>query len=107
MSKGVVPVGTFFIVKKAAYGLDQSPRDWGFTRDAELRKPENSLEKQALKLVQSLADECVWFVVDVETVLVQDPDSPVPAQSQEVLQAGLRPDPYSKHFASKRLHCYT
>ena len=30
-----------------------------------------------LKLVQSLADECVWFVVDVEALPVQDPDAPL------------------------------
>ena len=85
VSKGVVPVGTFLIVKKAVYGLDQSPRDWGFTRDAELRTLKIPWKSKLLKLVQSLADDCVWFVVDVETVLVQDPDFPVPAQSQEVL----------------------
>ena len=77
VSKGVVPPGVYFVVKKAVYGLDQSPRDWGFTRDAELRTLRVPWKGQLLKLVQSLADECVWYAVPEGVELVQDPDVPL------------------------------
>ena len=77
VSKGVVPQGVYFVVKKAVYGLDQSPRDWGFTRDAKLRALRISWKDQLLKLVQSLADESVWYVVPEGVELVQDPDVPL------------------------------
>ena len=65
------------MVKKAVYGLDQSPRDWSFTRDAALRALQIPWKGKVLKLVQSLADECVWFVVDIEASPGQDPDAPL------------------------------
>ena len=77
VSKGICPPGVFLVVKKAAYGLDQSPRDWSFTRDAALRALRIPWKGKVLKLVQSLADECVWFVVDVDASPVQDPDAPL------------------------------
>ena len=77
VSKGICPPGVFLVVKKAVYGLDQSPRDWSFTRDAALRALRIPWKGKVLKLVQSLADECVWFVVDVEALPVQDPDAPL------------------------------
>ena len=77
VSKGICPPGVFRVVKKAVYGLDQSPRDWSFTRDAALRALQIPWKGKVLKLVQSLADECVWFVVDIEASPVQDPDAPL------------------------------
>ncbi|CAE7378845.1 unnamed protein product, partial [Symbiodinium sp. KB8] len=51
--------------------------DWGFTRDAELRTLRVPWKGQLVKLVQSLADECVWYAVPEGVELVQDPDVPL------------------------------
>ncbi|CAE7239615.1 RE2 [Symbiodinium sp. CCMP2592] len=49
-------------VKKALYGLPTSPKDWGNYRDQEFRSLRLSWEGGSCGLVQSKADESLWFI---------------------------------------------
>ena len=49
-------------VKKALYGLPTSPKDWGNYRDQEFRLLTLYRDELAYVLVQSKADESLWFI---------------------------------------------
>ena len=57
---GLVKPGTIWRLKKAVYGLRQSPRLWGQERDKRLRELRIKRKKQVLKLVQSSIDVALW-----------------------------------------------
>ena len=52
-------------VKKALYGLPTSPKDWGNYRDQEFRALRLRCGSQVYGLVQSKADESLWFLREI------------------------------------------
>ncbi|CAE7594279.1 RE2 [Symbiodinium sp. CCMP2592] len=53
-------------VKKALYGLPTSPKDWGNYRDQEFRRLQLRCSAGTYGLVQSKADESLWFLREVK-----------------------------------------
>ena len=59
VTQGVLAPNARLIVRKAVYGLDQSPRDWAFLRDAKLPTLEVLLEGKVFRDSFWLVSECV------------------------------------------------
>ena len=52
----------FMLVQRAVYGIDQSPRDWGITRDVEIASMVVHVQGTACKFEQSRCDSNLWFL---------------------------------------------
>ena len=52
-------------VKKALYGLPTSPKDWGNYRDQEFRALQILCDGRVYGLLQSKADESLWFLREI------------------------------------------
>ena len=55
----------FFLILKALYGLDQSPRDWGIERDRCLEEARVTVAGVSCRLKQSRVDSNVWLLLPV------------------------------------------
>ena len=64
VTQGVSPSGTRLIVRKAEYGLDQSPRDLALLQDAKLPALEIECESQICRLDQLKRRRHVFLVSD-------------------------------------------
>ena len=62
VTQGVFSSQARLIIKKALYGLDQSPRDWSFQRDQALRKIIIRHQGTEYRLYQSLAEDSLWLL---------------------------------------------
>ena len=66
VTKGFFRGDTRLIIKKAVYGLDQSPRDWALLRDAKLPGLRINCQGKEFKLFQSFADDSLWLIATHE-----------------------------------------
>ena len=62
ITKGVFAKDARLLVKKAVYGLDQSPRDWAMLRDRKLAEISARHEGVKYKLFQSHAEDSMWMI---------------------------------------------
>ena len=66
VTKGVFAPSDRLLVRKAVYGLDQSPRDWAFFRDATLPTLKVDCEEREYHLFQSYSEDSLWLVAETE-----------------------------------------
>ena len=66
ITKGVFQANTRLVVRKAVYGLDQSPRDWAFLRDSKLPKLVIQWQGREFRMFQSYAEDSLWLVMHQE-----------------------------------------
>ena len=59
---GVCEKGEVWVIEKALYGLRQSPRCWGITRDKFLKELCCYDRGEAITLKQTMSDSCVWLI---------------------------------------------
>ena len=64
---GATQRGEVWIIRKALYGLRQSPKQWGLHRDNFLKQLRtDDLEFGQIMLCQTKCDSCVWVIVQVQ-----------------------------------------
>ena len=68
ITKGIFGAGDRLVVRKAVYGLDQSPRDWGFVRDSRLAQLVIEWEKKEFRMYRSYAEDSMWLISTKEPV---------------------------------------
>ncbi|CAE7939580.1 unnamed protein product [Symbiodinium necroappetens] len=66
ITKGVFKPYDRLIVRKAVYGLDQSPRDWSLQRDQQLKALKIQCNGRTYRLFQSFAEDSIWLVATSE-----------------------------------------
>ena len=66
VTKGVFKPSDRLLVRKAVYGLDQSPRDWAFLRDATLSRLRIQHQGKEYRLSQSYSEDSLWLVSERE-----------------------------------------
>ena len=66
ITKGVFKPYDRLIVRKAVYGLDQSPRDWSLQRDQQLKALKIQCSGRTYRLFQSFAEDSIWLVATSE-----------------------------------------
>ena len=62
ITKGVLAASSRLIVRKAVYGLDQAPRDWGMLRDSKLPTLRIQCRDKTYHLFRSFAEDCMWLI---------------------------------------------
>ena len=62
LTKGIFSARTRLIIRRALYGLDTSPRDWGMRRDCDLQRVVIESDGKKYKLFQSYAEGGLWLV---------------------------------------------
>merc|ERR1712240_621720 len=60
---GLIPPGTFWTLRRAVYGLRQSPKAWGDERDRRFRELHWKHGEIEYRLVQCINDSQVWRVI--------------------------------------------
>ena len=60
---GLVPPGTFWTLRRAVYGLRQSPKAWGDERDRQFHALSWQYEGATYRIAQCVNDTQVWRVI--------------------------------------------
>ncbi|CAE7814931.1 RE2, partial [Symbiodinium necroappetens] len=71
--RGYATSSEAWLVLKALYGLDQSPRDWGLIRDSQLRHLKIVVGGKTLRLWRSASDSQLWLLSEQEPCLGLSP----------------------------------